>query len=687
MKKFLSYIFTICLIVPCMFFFTACEFGTSTVEESDSEIRAIYALAVENGETRTYEEWLESIKGERGPKGDKGEDGKDGRDGIDGETPTIEINQDGYWVINGVTTDVKAAGTDGKDGTNGKDGKDGTNGKDGANGKDGTNGKDGKDGTDATYEMYTITYDYGATKGFFDGAIDTYNIKSTQWLTTIPTIKEEYKDSFIGWFIDGTDRQIAKYDFIGGNVTLYAKFDENELGLSGLYQNGKYVKTWSNLQTEYPNMVYNTTLTSVLGTLSGSLIIDSSITRIGSDAFSDCSRLTSITIPSSVTSIGDIAFSGCSGLTSITIPSSVTSIGSSAFRNCSNLTSITIPSSVTSIGSRAFSGCSGLTSIEVASGNTKYDSRNNSNAIIETYTNTLIAGCQNTVIPNTVTSIDSGAFLSCSGLTSITIPSSVTSIGDNAFSGCSGLTSITIPSDVTSIGTSAFSVCSSLTRIDVASGNTKYDSRNNCNAIIETSTNTLIVGCKDTVIPSSVTSIGNYAFSYCSGLTSITIPSSVTSIGYIAFSGCSGLTCIEVDPNNNTYDSRNNCNAIIETNTNTLIAGCKDTVIPSTVTSIGTNAFFGCSSLTSITIPEGVKSIGNSAFFGCTSLEIVTIVSERIYGLLSSNYACGGLIDYATTLYISKDITLDESHAYLNETNYDIDTTTNTAYYIFTKKN
>lgn len=158
----------------------------------------------------------------------------------------------------------------------------------------------------------------------------------------------------------------------------------------------------------------------------------------------------------SVTSIGAGAFRDCSGLTSIDIPNSVTSISDEAFTNCSGLTSINIPNSVTAIEPQAFWNCSGLTRITVASGNTKYDSRNGCNAIIETASNTLITGCQNTIIPNSVTAIGDGAFSSCSGLTSINIPNSVTSIGSSAFWGCSGLTSIEIPNSVTSIGDCAF---------------------------------------------------------------------------------------------------------------------------------------------------------------------------------------------------------------------------------------
>jgi hypothetical protein len=346
-----------------------------------------------------------------------------------------------------------------------------------------------------------------------------------------------------------------------------------------------------------------------------SVTIPNSVTSIGGRAFSNCSGLTSLTIPNSVTSIGELsflgcsgltsvaisnnvtsisfsAFAGCSGLTSVTIPNSVTIIDDMAFSDCSGLTSLTIPNSVTSIGGMAFPDCSGLTQIKVEEGNTIYDSRGNCNAIIETQSNMLLSGCRNTVIPNSVTSIADNAFYGCSGLTSVAIPNSVTTIGQSAFFGCSNLTSVTISNNVTSISYSAFTGCSGLTSV---------------------------------TIPNSVTIIDVMAFSGCGGLTSLTIPNSVTSIGGRAFSNCCGLTQIKVGEGNTIYDSRGNCNAIIETQSNMLLSGCRNTVIPNSVTSIADDAFRGCSGLTSVTIPNSVTTIGKRAFMGCSGLTSVTI--------------------------------------------------------------
>ncbi len=408
------------------------------------------------------------------------------------------------------------------------------------------------------------------------------------------------------------------------------------------------------------------------------IVVKQGTNSIGYEAFYNCSGLTSITIPNSVTSIGSYAFYNCSGLTSITIPNSVTSIGGSAFSGCYILAdkfvnnsicncnynvidveqkdgllikekevvrcrpwavSVTIPNSVTSIGGAAFSGCSGLISIIVEKNNPKYDSRNDCNAIIETQSNTLIVGCKNTVIPNSVTSIGGQAFSGCSDLTSITIPNSVTSIGERAFYYCSGLTAITIPNSVTSIGSLAFDntkwydnqpdglVYAGLVLYKYKGTmpeNTKINLKEGIKGIADSAFKGCL-GLTSITIPNSVTRIGNSAFYNCSGITSIEIPNSVTSIGEGVLGGCSGLTSIIVEKANSKFDNRNNCNAIIETQSNSLIAGCMNTVIPNSIRSIGGGAFSGCTGLTSVDIPSSVTSVGASAFRNCTGLTSITI--------------------------------------------------------------
>lgn len=269
-----------------------------------------------------------------------------------------------------------------------------------------------------------------------------------------------------------------------------------------------------------------------------------------------------------------------------------------------SIKNIIIKDGVTSIGEDAFQSCKGLTSV---------------------------------TIPNSVTEIGDEAFSGCTNLTSVTIPNSVTSIGWRAFDGCYGLTSVTIPNSVTSIGDWAFLACTGLTSIEVESDNRFYDSRNNCNAIIETATGKLIQGCISTVIPDDVTSIGDWAFAFCSGLTSVTIPNSVTSIGECAFEGCSGLTAITI-PNSVTsigFSAFNGCDGLTSVTIPNSVTSFSDAfrncrgltsvTIPNSVTEISNYAFATCIALTSIIIPNSVTYIGRRAFEGCRSLTSVTI--------------------------------------------------------------
>ena len=271
-------------------------------------------------------------------------------------------------------------------------------------------------------------------------------------------------------------------------------------------------------------------------------------------------NIKSYVIPSSVTNIDDSAFSCCRSLSEIVIPSSVTSIDDSAFSSCRSLSEIVIPSSVTSIGDWAFVGCSSLSEI---------------------------------VIPSSVTSIGEGAFSHCDSLSEIVIPSSVTSIGDWAFSSCRSLKYISIPKSVICLNGNPFAKWKG--KLECLSPNFVYEDDvlfNKDKSRIISFRNQNI---KSYVIPSSVTSIGDRAFSSCRSLSEIVISSSVTSIGDLAFSDCDSLSEI---------------------------------VIPSSVTSIGDLAFSDCRSLSKIVIPSSVTSIGDYAFLGCRSLSEIVISSS-----------------------------------------------------------
>ena len=292
-----------------------------------------------------------------------------------------------------------------------------------------------------------------------------------------------------------------------------------------------------------------------------------------------------------VRTIGYCALQSSKDVVSITIPNSVTSIAMYAFGNCSNLTSINIPDRVTSLDGSMFSGCTSLDKIEISDTNTIYCTVNG--VLFSKDQKTLIAypGVMSTYeIPDCVTSIGKYAFYHCDSLTSVTIPDSVTKISDYAFQRCISLASIVIPDSVTSIGNNVFDNCRSLLSIDIPNsvkniGQSAFYGCNNLTSV---------------TIPDSVTSIGERAFYGCSGLTSVEIPDSVTSIGYYAFHGCSSLTSITIPgsvasiPNGESYGS---------------------------VYHIG--VFSNCTNLRTVIIENGVESIGTYAFFGCSSLTSV----------------------------------------------------------------
>ncbi|MBR5846853.1 MAG: leucine-rich repeat protein [Bacteroidaceae bacterium] len=366
------------------------------------------------------------------------------------------------------------------------------------------------------------------------------------------------------------------------------------------------------------------------------ITIPSSVTSIKSRAFMECAKMESITIPKSVTTIGDVVFSGCSGelnvycnipydsygifrnanFSKVVIGDEVTKIGGNAFIYCDNLKFISIPKSVTSIGSYAFKECTNLEEITIPEG-------------VKTIENSTFYKCSSLktiTIPNGVTSIGNNAFYSCESLESVKIPEGVTSIGSYAFEGCKSLESVKIPEGVTVIGSSAFGVCVTLKSVSIPNSVTSIGSYAffSCESL------------ESVKIPEGVTEIGGSAFSGCHALESVIIPNSVTSIGNGVFEYCNKLSSIVVSEENEYYDSRNNCNAIIETKSNTLIASCLGTIIPNTVTTIGEEAFSG-SELKEINIPNSVTTIGDRAFANSSITEInipssvTTIGKEAFY--------------------------------------------------------
>ena len=414
-----------------------------------------------------------------------------------------------------------------------------------------------------------------------------------------------------------------------------------------------------------------------------SVTIPDTITTIGEGAFYNCSSLQTINIPNSVSSIGISAFENCSSLqynvseslkylgstenpylvlvgvtntsiSSVSIHADCRFISDYAFKDCDSITSLTIGDNIVSIGKGAFYGCDLLKDVTISDNVTSIGASAFANCPIE---NAVVSAMAMSYIPKTnlktivITSgesIPAFAFYGCTSLTSVSLAESVTSIGNDAFAECSSLSTISLGNNIINVGSRAFENCNSL-QYNV-SGNLKYlGNVSNKYLVLMGTTNKTITSisinanCKviydyaladctsltSVVIPNNVVSIGDYAFSGCTLLTEIDIAESVAYIGKSAFYGCTSLESITVDTRNTTYHSANS--SLIETESNTLILGTKNSIIPNYVTAIGNVAFYNCIALTTINIPDGVTSIGNYAFYGCTALDRIELPNSLTY--------------------------------------------------------
>lgn len=441
----------------------------------------------------------------------------------------------------------------------------------------------------------------------------------------------------------GVSLNAQGYDFVVGGIY----YDYNDDGVSVSVSAPMYSWQYTDV-VSIPDTVSNDgqslTVTAIgdsafynCSSLTG-VEMPATVTVIGNHAFGRDYKLERVNLPDGVTDIGDSAFWYCSGLTAITFNEGLRSIGDNAFSFCTVLTNLSLPSTVTAIGSEAFAGCWNLCSVTVAAGNPVFDSREGCNALIESATGKLLLGCVNTVIPQGVTTIGKSSFAwskitvadipegvtaiedyafdHCYYISQLTLPSTLVTIGYSAFNGAyENLTELRLPDSLVSVGGYAFANCSGLEHIDFGHGLRHIGNLAffNCSGLTEVD------------LPESLLSIYDGAFMRCTGLTNFHVPASVTCIGSGIFQACENLSSVTVDADNATFDSREGCNAVIETATNTLVAGCASTTIPETVAVLGNGAFMECIGLETIAIPTSVTVIGDHTFEYCYDMDTITL--------------------------------------------------------------
>ncbi len=353
------------------------------------------------------------------------------------------------------------------------------------------------------------------------------------------------------------------------------------------------------------------------------------ISEVPEGMFMGCESLTSVNFYGDVTTIGARAFKDCTSIENFVFPEKLTTIGVEAFFGCSSLKGVNIPAKVSSIGKMAFASCSAIETMTVDSANTTYDSRDNCNAIIKTtvevtdlVSSSLISGCKNTVVPNSILIIENSAFYGNEALTSITLPVSVKQIAASAFENCTSLTNVDINFTVFTIGARAFMGCTSLENI---------------------------------VLPSRLKFINVDVFSGCTGLKSISIPANVTGLDSRAFSGCTSLESVTFEGNPGTigdevFKQCKKLSTITLPDSITQIgeyvfeeSGLKEITLPANVTSLPAFVFAKCDKLEKVNFPEGFTTIGSVAFGGCTSLKTMIIPDTVTCIYSSAFYGCTNL--------------------------------------------
>ena len=400
----------------------------------------------------------------------------------------------------------------------------------------------------------------------------------------------------------------------------------------------------------------------VNGTKITDLVIPNGVTTINGGVFSQFKGLKSVSIPSSVTSIGNGSFQYCSNLESVSMPNSITSIGTNAFQNCSGMTSVKLSSGLTAIPNYAFAGCTGLTAVVIPEGVTS----------VGDYAFQNCSGMTSVKLSSGLTAIPNYAFAGCTGLTAVVIPEGVTSVGDYAFQNCSAMTSVEIPSTVNWLGKYDFDGCTALSEVGITdlaawckmrfgaekaspffyAKTMKLNGEPVTDLVFPEGISTIgayafaeykglksvVIGndvtsiaegafqdcrdLKDVTIGSSVTSVGQYAFRNCTGMQNLVVGNSVNSIGSQTFENCGNLRSIVVVKGNSKYDSRDNCNALIVTATNALLLGCRNTVIPEGIKSIGSYAFRNGRGLSYLNIPNSVTTFDYNPFYDSDLKEV-----------------------------------------------------------------